>query len=338
MNHVRERATKFFYTALSAALFAYATVVINAYTRVSEARVGCPAWYDCYGRTSDTSGAQELRPSPTYAEAPWEAKVHPFLAAALAIVVLRLAFLGWQWEPQPNRRFVIPLIVFVLLFTVVLPDLKIAVATVPPWASMTQLVGVLTILALLWWLVVREQRFWKSVERSPLTRQLRPRALVALAIIAAVTLLGGWSNVGQAGLPCVEFPTCHGEWWPPMDIANGFSVDRLTGASYAGAALAPSAATAVHMIHRVGALVVVLYVGWLAMHVFSRGVENNLCRYGLWILLLLLAQVSLGIMMVVMRLPVPVALAHSAVSALLLLAMVTLYHCVSPRERVEPKL
>lgn len=330
MNHVGTRAKIFFYTALATALLAYAAVVINAYARVSLARVGCPAWYDCYGRTLETNQGQALTPAPTYANTPWQAKVHPFLAAALAILVIRLLVLGRQWDTQPNRRVVIPAIAFVLLFAVVLPDVPIFGGKVLPWATMAQLVAVLSVLALLWWLLMREQRFWKAGEESPLTRQLRPRVMLALALIGAQTLLGAWLNVGHAELPCVEYPTCHGEWWPPMDMVAGFNLDQFLGRGAAVTAMSLDASTAVHMVHRVGALVVLLYVGWLACHIFLVGLENHLSRYGLWIMVVLLALISLGIMAVVMRSPIPVAVGHSAVSALLLLALVTLYHSVSP--------
>ena len=350
MNHVATRAKIFLYTALATVLLAYAAVVINAYTRASLARVGCPApvcymdscWYDCYGRTLETDEGQALTPGPTYADTPWQAKVHPLLAAALAILVIRLFILGRQWDTQPNRRVVMPAIAFVLLFAVVLPDVPIFGDRVLPWAAMAQLIATLSVLALLWWLVMREQRFWKSGEESPLTRRLRPRVILALMLIAAQTLLGGWLNIGQAGLPCVEYPTCHGEWWPPMDMAAGFNLDQFLGRGSVVTAMSLEASTAVHMVHRVGALVVLLYVGWLAWHIFLVGCENHLCRYGLWIMVVLLVLISLGIMAVVMRLPIPipVAVGHSAVSALLLLAVVTLYHAVSPAawaDRKRPK-
>ncbi|GEM_PF-2791522 len=57
-------------------------------------------------------------------------------------------------------------------------------------------------------------------------------------------------------------------------------------------------------------------------------------------MLVLLALISLGIMAVAMRLPIALAVGHSAVSALLLLAVVTLYHAVSPAawtDRKRPK-
>ena len=263
--------------------------------------------------------------------------MHPFLAAAFAILVIRLFVLGRQWDTQPNRRVVIPAIAFGLLFAVVLPDVPIFGGKVLPWATMAQLVAVLSVLALLWWLLMREQRFWKAGEESPLTRQLRPRVVLALALIGAQTLLGAWLNVGHAELPCVEYPTCHGEWWPPMDMAAGFNLDQFLGRGAAVTAMSLDASTAVHMIHRVGALVVLLYVGWLACHIFLVGLENHLCRYGLWIMVVLLALISLGIMAVVMRLPLPVVVGHSAVSALLLLTVVTLYHAVSPAVRADRK-
>ncbi len=345
MNHVGTRAKIFLYTALATVLLAYAAVIINVYSRASLARVGCPApvcymdscWYDCYGRTLETDEGQALTPGPTYADTPWQAKVHPLLAAALAILVIRLFILGRQWDTQPNRRVVMPAIAFVLLFAVVLPDVPIFGGRVLPWAAMAQLIATLSVLALLWWLVMREQRFWKSGEESPLTRRLRPRVILALMLIAAQTLLGGWLNIGQAGLPCVEYPTCHGEWWPPMDMAAGFNLDQFLGRGSVVTAMSLEASTAVHMVHRVGALVVLLYVGWLAWHIFLVGRENHLCRYGLWIMMVLLVLISLGIMAVVMRLPIPVAVGHSAVSALLLLAVVTLYHAVSPAAWVDRK-
>ena len=338
MNHVGTRAKIFFYTALATVLLAYAAVVMNAYARVSLARVSCPVWYDCYAPKLETNEGQALTPGPSYANAPWQAKVHPFLAVALAILIVRLFVLGRQWDTQPNRRVVIPAIAFGLLFAMVLPDVPVFGGRVPPWAPMAQLIAALSVLALLWWLLMREQRFWKSGEESPLTQRLRPRVILALVLIVAQTLLGAWLNVGQAGLPCVEYPTCHGEWWPPMDMAAGFNLDQFLGRGNAVIPMSMGASTAAHMVHRVGALVVLLYVGWLAWHIFLVGIEDHLCRYGLWIMVVLLALTGLGIMTVVMRLPIPVAVGHSAVSALLLLAVVTLYHAVSPAVWADRKI
>jgi cytochrome c oxidase assembly protein subunit 15 len=119
-----------------------------------------------------------------------------------------------------------------------------------------------------------------------------------------------------------------------MNWIDGFTLWRGLGLAYEGDALDLAGATAIHMAHRLGAVITLLYIGWLALHTIRVGFENNLCRYGLLVLVVLLAEVTLGVMNVVMHLPVAVAVAHSAGGALLLLALITLNHAVrSPAPR-----
>lgn len=328
--------TRFFYTALAAALLAYGVVVINAYTRLSDAGPNYTVWLDQQSRQPAPAIAEDInsvhKPFAIldYNDGPWELRVHPFLMAALAVLILRLGYLGWGLaQHKGGRHLVFPIIIFVLLFTLVLPDITRASLQHQLSTRMVQLAGTLSILTLLWWLVMREQRFWKSVEETPLTRVLRPRVIVAFVIVVVQSVLGGWSNVSQAGLPCADFPTCQGVWWPAMDFTEVFSNTGYVIDVSNSEASNPSVLT-LHMLHRLGAMITLLYVGWLAMYVFLACIEGNLCRYGLFVLILLVSQVSLGIMAVVTYLPLTTTLAHSAVSALLLLSILTLYHVVRP--------
>ena len=324
MNDKVPGAARFFYTVLAATVFAYGVVIIDAYSRLSLA-----------------SDREEARAyvvqvsSPVLAEdvanQPWQQKVHPFLAGAFALIVLRLAYLGWHIG---GRRFFIPVAVLVLLSCLVLRDLPVPTVRAQLWTQLLQIVGAMTILALLWWLVLREQRFWRStVIDSRELRGLRLRVLVATALVVTATALGSWSSINAVGLPCIEFPTCHGLWWPPMDIVEAFSFSRLFDAAGVEATLTAPAATAMHMMHRLVSLIALLYAGWLALRVFWTGAEHNLCRYGLVVLALLVCEVSLGIMAVVTAAPTVTLLAHATVAALLLLSMITLYHVTLPRYR-----
>ncbi len=305
-------------------MFAYSVVVIDVFSRLS---LG-----------SDREGARphviELS-SPVLSEdvanQPWQQKVHPFLAGALALIVIRLAYLGWRIG---GRQFFVPVVVLVLLSSLVLPDVPVPTLRAQLWTQLLQIVGAIAILTLLWWLVLREQRFWRSVVvDSRQLRALRLRVLVATALIVTAAILGSWSSVNAVGLPCVEFPTCQGFWWPPMDLVDAFSSSRLADAAGVNAALTAPAATAMHMTHRLVSLIALLYAGWLAMRVFWNGAEHNLCRYGLMVLALLVCEVSLGIMAVVTGEPMVTLLAHATVAALLLLSMITLYHVTLPRYR-----
>jgi cytochrome c oxidase assembly protein subunit 15 len=308
MNDSSPLAARFFYTVLAATLFAYGVVVVDVYSRLSLA--------------SDHEGMriQVLQPSSSarpedVVNQPWQQKVHPFLAGALALIVMRLAYLGWHIG---GRRFFVPVAVLVLLLSLVLRDVPAPTLRAQLWTQLLQIIGAISIVAVLWWLALREQRFWRSV--------------VATALIIMATALGSWASVNAVGLPCVEFPTCHGFWWPPMDLADAFSFSRLSDTAGVGA-LTALAATAMHMTHRLVSLIALLYVGWLAMCVFWTGAEHNLCRYGLVVLALLVCEVSLGIMTVVTGMPMITLLAHATVAALLLLSMITLYHVTLPRYR-----
>lgn len=320
MNDNSPLAMRFFYTALAAMLFAYGVVIVDAYSRLSLS-------VDREGVRAQVIQQSNSARSEDAANQPWQQKVHPFLAGAFALIVVRLAYLGWHIG---GRRFLVPVVALVLLLSLVLRDVPAPTLRTQLWTQLVQIVGAIAILTLLWWLVLREQRFWRSIViDTRQSRALRLRVLVATGLVVTATALGSWSSINTIGLPCVEFPTCQGAWWPPMDLIDAFAFSRLSDA--AGAALMAPTATAMHMVHRLVSLIALLYVGWLAMRVFWTGAEHNLCRYGLVILVLLVCEVSLGIMTVVTGMPMVTLLAHATVAALLLLSMITLYHVVLPR-------
>ena len=124
------------------------------------------------------------------------------------------------------------------------------------------LIGGMTTLALLTVLVLRQC----AVEPvSDAARRLRPWALIGLAVVAAQITLGGWVSTNYAALVCRDFPTCHGAWVPAMDFTHGFQILRELGVTAAGAPLSIDALTAIHWMHRVGALVTSCYVIGLAL-------------------------------------------------------------------------
>ena len=133
-------ATRFFYTALSAAVFAFGVIVVDAYTRLSTEPVDCAVVYDCVQpqrlAVSDTDASESQ--STLWTTATWQQRVHPFLAGALALIVVRLGYLGWYIR---GRSLFIPIIVFVLLSTLVLRDVMGPYLRAQLWTQMLQAVG-----------------------------------------------------------------------------------------------------------------------------------------------------------------------------------------------------
>jgi cytochrome c oxidase assembly protein subunit 15 len=332
----KSQSAKFFRMALWAALLACVAVVFNAYARLSEAGLGCPDWPGCYGMLFAPVTAQDL-PIVT---APDEERrlskkraaqetTQRFLAGALSLVLIRLFVLGWKLKRRKrSQQVLIPLATLVLTFMLAIAGFLTFEHRYQPLVMMMQILGGMATAALLWWIVLREQRFWRASPSSVITRRVWPRAVLALGLVAGQIALGGWSMVNYAGLACPDFPTCQRAWWPEMDFVVAFTLWQEVGLTYEGRLLSLSGATAIHMAHRAGALITLLYVGWLAFYVVKLGGEDRVCRYGLLVLLVLLFAAVLGVMQVLMHLPLAVAVAHSVAAVLLLLSLVTLVHVV----------
>ena len=183
-----------------------------------------------------------------------------------------------------------------------------------PQVVTTHLLGGFATLSLLWLLYLR------LTPTTPIPASLRPHAAVALAAVILQVMLGGWTTSNYAALACPDFPTCHGVWWPPMDAADGFDVFQDIGPNYLGGLLDNTARIAIHMGHRIGAMLVFFAVGSLALRLLS---IESARRLGVAVAVLLLIQIALGVMNVVLTLPLPVATAHNGTGALLLLGVIT---------------
>lgn len=309
-------------------------VTLGAYVRLTDAGLGCPDWPGCYGKLSPLHAEAEI--SDVHSVAPagpvsqpkaWREMLHRYVASLVGAMVLAILIQvvlkrrrGGLESDDPGRAIGLPiaLLGFVILqglfgkWTVTLL-LKPAVVTM-------HLLGGMLILAMLTWLSARFRRL-PTAGRPAEARFLRPWAMLGLLLLVAQIALGGWVSANYAALACIDFPMCHAQWVPDMDFANGFQLQRELGMTAEGAPLSNQALNAIHWSHRVGALLVFVYLGGLGYAV-SR--MHGLRRYGSAIIAALLLQVALGISNVVTMLPLALAVAHNAGAALLLMAVVML--------------
>jgi len=93
---------------------------------------------------------------------------------------------------------------------------------------------------------------------------LRRGAWAVLALLGVQIALGGWVSSNYAVLACTGFPQCNGTWWPAMDFGHGFTLLRGLGEGRAGAGLTFEALVAVHMAHRLFAVIAMAALLWLA--------------------------------------------------------------------------
>jgi cytochrome c oxidase assembly protein subunit 15 len=144
-----------------------------------------------------------------------------------------------------------------------------------------------------------------------------------LLLVALQVALGGWVSSNYAVLACRGFPQCNGQWWPPMDFVQGFTLLRELGRAGSQGYVSFEALVAIQMAHRMFAAVVMVAVLALAWRLW-RAPQVAGRRTAALLVGLLVLQVLSGLSNVLLDWPLVAALAHSAGAAALVALLVAL--------------
>ena len=304
-------------------LFALLVVSVGAYTRLADAGLGCPDWPGCYGFLTVPDQIEDVELAETrYPGAPvefvkaWWEMGHRYIAGALLVLVFSMLVMAYRGREREDT----PLALASVLMVIILCQAAFGAWTVTlklwPQVVTAHLLGGFTTLSLIWLLFLRQGGFSQIVAALPAPTLL---ARVAFAVVVLQIMLGGWVSSNYAALACYDFPSCDGTYAPPMDLQQGFNIFQSVGPNYLGGIMTSEARTAIHWIHRIGAIIVLLVVGGLVLQVV-----RQVAIVGYALLAALVVQITLGILNVVWVLPLLNATAHNTVGALLLLVLVTI--------------
>jgi cytochrome c oxidase assembly protein subunit 15 len=396
-QHTLPKKKPLFALALLAVPFVFVVIALGAFTRLSNAGLGCPDWPTCYGHVLWPDSAHEIYDAnQTYNETPvetdktWPEQVHRIFASSLGIISLTVFFLSLRLSKDKtlNRQLVSIIVVLVtalaakiaikvnmkitaaamhdsydiiiglivlgcVLFLgllgwrkgtaeqpVKLPAFIVAfvilqglfgmwTVTLKVWPQVVtlHLLGGFTMAALFWLLALRlGNAHWQLPKYSyEKVNRLKPLVLGAFLVVILQITLGGWTTTNYAAVACPDLPRCQNQWWPDMDFVDGFNLTQAVGPNYLGGKLDNEARIAIHMAHRMGAIVTTFTL--LVLIILLGRIHNPAThRMAKWISGALLVQVSLGLSNILFHFPLPVAVAHNAGGAFLLLTMVTLMH------------
>lgn len=335
--NVAEQRKAGFRLTLLACFVAVIVLGMGVFTRLVDAGLGCPDWPGCYGHVLWPSADHEVaRANAAYPDMPvehdktWPEMVHRYLASSLGLFTIAILALSVRHREEDGQPLKLP--AFLLAFIIVQGLFGMWTVTLKLWPQVVtaHLLGGFATLSLLWLLCLRQnnQRWSIAPRQEARWPRLRWLAAVGLLVVIGQIALGGWTTSNYADIACPDFPTCQGEWLPPMDFANGFNVLQHIGPNYLGGTLDNAARVAIHFSHRVGAIVTTLVLIVLVVQLWRLATVPARRLAGVTALVLVL-QLLLGVSNVVFNFPISVAVAHNLVGAGLLLSLVTINYLLN---------
>lgn len=318
--------------ALSGVALAACVVVLGAFTRLVDAGLGCPDWPGCYGHLLWPNDAEEIAAAnsafpdmPVIAGKPWPEMVHRYFAGLLGLLIFGLAMYAIRNRRDDNYPFRQTMFMAVLVVWQALFGMWTVTLKLWPQVVTIHLIGGFLTFVLLTVLVQRLSTYrWKLSERHYASLfKLRSAVLVGVIVVFVQVFLGGWIASNYAAFGCPDFPQCTGQWWPDMDLKSGFNFFQDIGPNYLGGLLGNEARTAIHFVHRLGAIVTAIYLIFLACRVWATGVPQAR-KLTISFLAVLVLQIGLGITNVIFLIPLWVAVAHNFVGAVLLATIAAL--------------
>lgn len=328
MNHSIHNLAKL------AAIVAFCVIVLGAWVRLSHAGLGCPDWPGCYGQLTWPTASHEVATAnqafpdrPVESHKAWREMVHRYLAGALVLLVLAITWKAWRSPHSRKQLKVLTIVLLGIILFQALLGMWTVTLKLKPIIVMAHLLGGMTTFSLILWVMFSSKRL-PSQSSSSRVIKMRPAIITAIIVLSCQIALGGWTSANYAALACPDFPTCQGQWLPETNFKEGFILWREVGVNYEGGLLDLPSRVAVHLTHRIGAVITLLVLVILAFRLLK---VPQLQTGGRLLLVLILAQFTLGILNVTLSLPLAIAVAHNAGAGLLLATLLGLLNKASKR-------
>lgn len=315
-----------FYKRLTffATLLALIVVSFGAYTRLTDSGLGCPDWPGCYGTLSvpesidQIEKAQAVYPdSPVEIEKAWIEMIHRYIAGILGIMILVIAFMSIRLREQINYSLKWPFFLLGLVIFQAALGMWTVTLLLKPAVVTSHLLGGMTVLGILTFLMHRNY----GTHRENFVSDKYERKIIrfSLVLLFIQIALGGWTSTNYAALACTDYPTCHGSLIPEMDFYNAFTIFRELGVTSIGEPLSLEALHAIQWVHRVGAIVLLVYLLFVA-YILKVNQGFNMWRNVL--ILVISLQFIIGIANLLLHLPIVLATLHNLGAALLVVILV----------------
>lgn len=318
--------------ALMSVLLAIIVVMMGAYTRLTDAGLGCPDWPGCYGfitvpqSDEHVAAAEQAFPErPVEPHKAWNEMIHRYLASTLGLMIM-IIFVMSILNKDHHRPFKLPLFLLLLVMFQGALGAWTVTMNLMPIVVMAHLLGGFTTLSLLYLLVLRLTPFRVPGGDSGV-KGLSKLATIGLVILVLQIALGGWTAANYAATACTQLPICEADWVSNMNVSDAFSI-KTGFSNYEFGVLDYPAAMTIHVFHRIGAIITALYLIWFAVKLHKTALSAFFKKLARLLILVLVIQFALGVSNVYFQLPIAVAVLHNIVAVGLVLVLITIMYSI----------
>ncbi len=301
---------------------AFIVIGLGAWTRLADAGLGCPDWPGCYGFITFPTTSQEIEMAEQlYPDSPVEIDkiipevVHRYFAASLGLLAIFLLFISIKEKKHIlTSSLLLAIIIGQGIFGYLTVSLKLH-----PLIVTTHLFGAMITTSIFLVIFLRSLKLQHDFEILKANRHL---IMIGFVLIIFQIFLGAWTSTNYAARACLDLPYCQGELIPNTNFKEAFNLFQTIGPNYLFGQMSNEARVAIHITHRIGAVVVFLYSLFLIFKLKSKETLPVIGAFGA----ILFLQVFLGINNVLSHLPLWNAVAHNIFGVMLFLCMIVIMY------------
>ncbi len=320
-----------FWLSLLTTLATFPLIFMGGLVTSHHAGLSVPDWPNSFGYN------MFLYPPSHWVEGIFYEHTHRLMGTVVGFLSLLLAIWAWRaqihrairfiypewladWHPPTERhRYVALAVLAAVIFQGVLGGLRVVLVKLD--LAIVHACVAQAFFCLAAYTTLIHSRFWQNLpdlSKSPTGQRLSKLGIVTVVAIYCQLIVGATLRHYDAGLAIPDLPLAYGKVLPPttpeaLHDINTFRASRLH--------LDPVTLTQIwlHFAHRIGALIVTALALILAHLTFYRRDSRHLALPAAMLALLILAQLTLGVLTVLLRKPADVASLHVATGALVLM-------------------
>ena len=238
---------------------AFIVIGLGAWTRLADAGLGCPDWPGCYGFVTFPTTSQEIAMAEQlYPDSPVEIDkiipevVHRYFAASLGLLAIFLLFISIKEKKHVlTSSLLLAIIIGQGIFGYLTVSLKLH-----PLIVTTHLFGAMITTSIFLIIFLRSLKLQHNFQILKANRQI---IIIGFVLIIFQIFLGAWTSTNYAARACLDLPYCQGELIPNTNFKEAFNLFQTIGPNYLFGQMSNEARVAIHVTHRIGAIVVFLY-------------------------------------------------------------------------------